>query len=190
VFDIAGTIASGALSDRVNPRILLACYYGFRGVGLAMLPSLLSDSLHPSMIAFVVVYGLDWVATVPPTAVLCRQAFGESGTIVFGWVFAAHQIGAAIASVGAGVIRDETGAYTVAWFTAAALCAVAAVVSFNVRRPLQPAEQRGELGHTPRAVPGDLVGAQNVAAVATDIGSAAGLAAPGVDDAQVDIAER
>ena len=93
IFDVVGTIASGALTDRVNPRILLAIYYAFRGVGLLMLPSLLSDSVHVSMLAFVIVYGLDWVATVPPTAALCREAFGEAGTIVFGWVFAAHQLG-------------------------------------------------------------------------------------------------
>ena len=63
---MVGTIASGALTDRVNPRILLAFYYAFRGVGLLMLPALLSDSVHPSILAFVIVYGLDWVATVPP----------------------------------------------------------------------------------------------------------------------------
>jgi predicted MFS family arabinose efflux permease len=134
VFDIVGTVASGVLSDRVNPRILLAVYYGLRGTGLLMLPYLLSDSLHASMIAFVVVYGLDWVATVPPTAMLCRQVFGEQGTIVFGWVFASHQIGAAVASLGAGIIRDVTGTYTAAWLGAAALCVVAATVSVNVRR--------------------------------------------------------
>ena len=134
VFDIAGTIASGVLCDRVNPRVLLAAYYGLRGLGLLMLPYLLSDTLEASMIAFVVVYGLDWVATVPPTAMLCREAFGEAGTIVFGWVFAAHQVGAALASVGAGAIRDATGTYTAAWVSAAALCVVAALVSVNVRR--------------------------------------------------------
>jgi predicted MFS family arabinose efflux permease len=134
VFDIVGTVASGVLSDRVNPRILLAVYYGLRGTGLLMLPYLLSDSLHASMIAFVIVYGLDWVATVPPTAMLCRQVFGEQGTIVFGWVFASHQIGAAVASLGAGIIRDVTGTYTAAWLGAAALCVVAATVSINVRR--------------------------------------------------------
>ena len=73
IFDVVGTIASGALTDRVNPRILLAIYYAFRGVGLLMLPSLLSDSVHPSILAFVIVYGLDWVATVPPTAALCAR---------------------------------------------------------------------------------------------------------------------
>ena len=134
IFDIVGTVASGALTDRVNPRILLAVYYALRGVGLLMLPALLSDAVHPSILAFVIVYGLDWVATVPPTAALCREAFGESGTIVFGWVFAAHQIGAALASVGAGVIRDATSDYTLAWLGAAGLCAVAALMSLGIRK--------------------------------------------------------
>jgi MFS family permease len=134
IFDIVGTIASGYLTDRVDPRILLGAYYFLRGVGLALLPGLLADSVQPSMVAFIVVYGLDWVATVPPTAALCREAFGEAGTIVFGWVFAAHQIGAAIASVTAGAIRDATGEYTGAWFSAAALCTVAAVISWSIRR--------------------------------------------------------
>ena len=133
IFDIVGTIGSGYLTDRVNPRALLAVYYGFRGVGLLMLPGLLSDSIHPSIVAFVIVYGLDWVATVPPTVALCRQAFGDQGNIVFGWVFASHQIGAALASVAAGVIRDQTGAYTIAWFGAAGMCLVAALVSFQIR---------------------------------------------------------
>jgi MFS family permease len=135
VFDIVGTVASGWLTDKVNPRVLLAAYYTLRGAGLLMLPSLLSDTLHPSIIAFVVVYGLDWVATVPPTAALCREAFGEAGSVVFGWVFAAHQIGAAVVSVGAGVVRDVTGQYTMAWVGAACLCLVAAFASTRVGRP-------------------------------------------------------
>jgi len=121
--------------DRFNPRILLAGYYAFRGLGLLALPWLLSDTIHPSMLIFIVIYGLDWVATVPPTVALCREAFGEAGTIVFGWVFASHQIGAAIASLTAGVIRDSTGEYTIAWLGAAALCTVAATVSLGIRRP-------------------------------------------------------
>ena len=143
LFDIVGTIASGWLTDRFDPRILLAVYYAGRGVGLALLPALLGDSVHPSMIAFVVVYGLDWVATVPPTVALCRQAFGDAGTIVFGWVFAAHQLGAAAASVAAGVVRDVTGDYALAWFSAAGLCVVAAVISLAVTRarPAAPVEQ-------------------------------------------------
>jgi len=134
IFDIVGTIGSGWLTDRVDPRLLLGFYYFFRGVGLALLPALLSDAVHPSIVAFVVIYGLDWVATVPPTVALCRTAFGERGTVVFGWVFASHQIGAALASVAAGVVRDRTGTYTVAWLSAALLCVVAAVVSVRVRR--------------------------------------------------------
>jgi predicted MFS family arabinose efflux permease len=140
IFDIVGTIVSGALTDRINPRILLVGYYFFRGVGLLVLPWLLSATIHPSMVVFIVIYGLDWVATVPPTAALCRQAFGANGTIVFGWVFASHQIGAAIASTVAAVIRDTTGQYTLAWFGAAGLCAVAAVFSYGIRK--DPAQTR------------------------------------------------
>jgi MFS family permease len=134
VFDIVGTIGSGWLTDRYDPRLLLGFYYLFRGVGLALLPMLLSDAVQPSVVAFVVIYGLDWVATVPPTVALCRELFGASGTVVFGWVFASHQIGAAVASVAAGVTRDRTGTYTAAWLGAALLCVVAAVISVRVRR--------------------------------------------------------
>ncbi|MBU2693578.1 MFS transporter [Pimelobacter sp. 30-1] len=133
VFDIVGTIASGWLTDKFDPRILLLAYYTFRGLGLLLLPSLLASTVHPSMVLFIVIYGLDWVATVPPTATLCREIFGERGTIVFGWVFAAHQLGAAVAALGAGVIRDSLGSYTYAWWAGAALCAVAAVLSVVVR---------------------------------------------------------
>jgi predicted MFS family arabinose efflux permease len=139
IFDIVGTVASGYLTDRVDPRILLVAYYGFRGVGLALLPVLLSDAVHPSMVLFVVVYGLDWVATVPPTVALCRRIFGTDGTVVFGWVFASHQLGAAAAASLGGLVRDLTGAYTYAWLGGAALCLVAAVLSWAVRHP--PAAQ-------------------------------------------------
>ncbi|MBN9612808.1 MAG: MFS transporter, partial [Actinobacteria bacterium] len=132
IFDIVGTLASGWLTDTFDPRWLLACYYGFRGVGLMLLPWLLSDSVHPSMVVFIVVYGLDWVATVPPTSRLCRELFGERSTIVFGWVFAAHQLGAASAALGAGAIRDYFGDYTPAWLGGAALCAMAVLLSLTV----------------------------------------------------------
>ena len=136
IFDIAGTVLSGWLTDRVNPRILLAVYYAGRGVSLLFLPSLLSSTVQPSIVVFIVVYGLDWVATVPPTIALCREIFGDRGPLVFGWVFAAHQVGAGIASVLAGIVRDQTGQYTVAWFAAAGLCVVAAVISGAIaRRP-------------------------------------------------------
>lgn len=138
IFDIIGTIASGWLTDRINPRILLAAYYGFRGLGLLVLPFLLSATVEPPIVLFVVVYGLDWVATVPPTVALCREVFGKDGPIVFGWVFAAHQVGAAIAAVSAGALRDATGQYTLAWLGAAALCLVAAAVSASIRRTTAP----------------------------------------------------
>jgi len=134
IFDIVGTIASGWLTDRFNPRILLAVYYQFRGIGLLVLPILLSATIQPSMIVFVVIYGLDWVATVPPTAAICRQVFGADGSVVFGWVFAAHQLGAAAAALTAGAIRDATGQYTYAWFGAAAMCTIAAVISATIRK--------------------------------------------------------
>jgi predicted MFS family arabinose efflux permease len=138
LFDIVGTIASGWFTDRVDPRVLLLVYYVFRGVGLLVLPWLLAATVHPSIVLFIVVYGLDWVATVPPTVTLCRRIFGERGTIVFGWVFAAHQLGAAAAALGAGVVRDVFGTYTYPGFGGAALCVVAAVLSVSLRRP--PAE--------------------------------------------------
>ena len=134
IFDIVGTIASGWLTDRFNPKILLAVYYQFRGIGLLVLPLLLSATVQPSTIVFVVIYGLDWVATVPPTAAICRKTFGADGSVVFGWVFAAHQLGAAAAALGAGAIRDATGQYTYAWFGAAAMCTIAAVISATIRR--------------------------------------------------------
>ena len=134
VFDIVGTVASGWLTDRIDPRWLLLAYYSFRGVGLLLLPWLLADSVHPSMVVFIVVYGLDWVATVPPTVVLCRRLFGDQGTIVFGWVFASHQLGAAAAALTAGIIRESFGTYTYAWFGGAALCALAAALSIGLRR--------------------------------------------------------
>lgn len=138
IFDIVGTIASGWLTDKFDPRKLLVAYYVFRGVGLLVLPWLLSDTVHPSMVIFVVIYGLDWVATVPPTAALCREHFGDRGTIVFGWVFAAHQLGAAAAAFGAGAIRDVFGEYTYAWWGGAALCVIAAVLSIAVKRTRTP----------------------------------------------------
>ena len=134
IFDIVGTIASGWLTDRINPRYLLVAYYGFRGVGLLILPYLLSATVQPPIILFVVIYGLDWVATVPPTVALAREVFGKDGPIVFGWIFAAHQIGAAIAATTAGVVRDSFGSYTPAWLGAAGLCAIAAIVSASISR--------------------------------------------------------
>jgi len=140
IFDIAGTVVSGWLTDRMDPRLLLAGYYALRGFSLLLLSHLLDAQAHPGMLFFIVFYGLDWVATVPPTIALCRTHFGADGPIVFGWVFASHQIGAAIAATGAGVVRDALGSYSLAWYAAGALCFVAAAVSARIGvRRLAPA---------------------------------------------------
>ena len=135
VLDVVGTIFSGWLTDRVDPRILLCVYYAGRGLSLVLLPSLLSPHAEPSTWVFVIFYGLDWVATVPPTIVLCREFFGARAPIVFGWVFAAHQLGAAAAAAGAGWIRDLQGQYDLAFYLAAGLCLIAALLCAAVRRP-------------------------------------------------------
>ncbi|WP_433022910.1 MFS transporter [Kribbella sp. CA-294648] len=134
VFDIAGTILSGWLTDRWDPRYLLIAYYSLRGLSLLILPSLLGPTAQPSVWVFIIFYGLDWVATVPPTVALCREWFGVDGPIVFGWVFASHQIGAAIAASGAGLIRDVQGSYNLAWYLAGGLCAIAALMSASIGR--------------------------------------------------------
>lgn len=134
VFDIAGTIASGWFTDRVDPRWLLVIYYTLRGGSLLLLPALLGPAAAPPMWAFIIFYGLDWVATVPPTVALCQREFGATAPIVFGWIFASHQIGAAIAAFGAGVIRDHAGSYALAFTISGGLCFAAAVMSWMIKR--------------------------------------------------------
>ena len=134
ILDVAGTVFSGWLTDRVDPRLLLVVYYAGRGISLLLLPSLLSPHAEPSTWVFVIFYGLDWVATVPPTIVLCRDYFGARSPVVFGWVFASHQLGAAIAAAGAGWLRDLQGDYDLAFYLAAGLCGIAALLCLSVRR--------------------------------------------------------
>lgn len=127
-FDLIGTTASGWLTDRHDPKRLLAVYYGLRGLSLLALP--LIDFGTLSLTIFTILYGLDWIATVPPTVKLANASFGErDGPIVFGWVLVAHQAGAATAAFGAGVIREATGTYTPA-FVLAGVFAVAASLVF------------------------------------------------------------
>ena len=134
VFDLVGTIGSGWLTDRFDPRILLGAYYGLRGVSLALLVPLFGADLNASVLAFVIFYGLDWVATVPPTLALTREAFGAASPIVFGWIFASHQLGAACAALVAGITRDALGSYDAAWYGGAVLCVVGAALSLSIRR--------------------------------------------------------
>jgi sugar phosphate permease len=133
-FDFVGTIASGWLSDRYDNRTLLAWYYGLRGLSLLFLP--MSDFTLVGLSVFAVFYGLDWIATVPPTVKLAGQSFGrERAPLVFGWVFTAHQLGAAIAAFGAGYSRDALASYLPAFFLAGAACLVAAALVLAIRRP-------------------------------------------------------
>ncbi|MGW7285624.1 MFS transporter [Streptomyces sp. NPDC054847] len=138
VFDIVGTIASGWFTDRFEARRLLAVYYALRGVSLLFLPMLLAPSVDPPMVFFIVFYGLDWVATVPPTIALCREHYGDDSAIVFGWVLASHQVGAAVVAFAGGVARDVFGSYDVVWYASGALCAAAALMALVIRRKPLP----------------------------------------------------
>ncbi len=127
LFDLVGTTASGWLSDRFNCRYLLFGYYGLRGLSLIFLPQALLGAAA-GLGVFAVFYGLDWIATVPPTVRLTGEVFGrEKASIVFGWVAAAHQVGAAFATYTAGALRTESGSYTAAFVGAGVLCVIAAV---------------------------------------------------------------
>jgi MFS family permease len=136
LFDLAGTIGSGWLSDRFDNRWLLFWYYGLRGLSLMYLP-FSGFSLY-GLALFAVFYGLDWVATVPPTVKLTAARFGpERANIVFGWVFAGHQLGAASAAWGAGLTRTAFLTYLPAFFVAGALCIVAALAVLTIGRGRQ-----------------------------------------------------
>jgi MFS family permease len=136
VFDLVGTLASGWLTDRYDPRLLLAWYYGLRGLSLLALPYVFGSPRF-GLILFVVFYGLDWVATVPPTVALTAEIFGrESVGVVFGWIFAAHMAGAAVAAWGAGAARTWFGGYGWAFGTSGLLCLFAVgLVTQIVRTP-------------------------------------------------------
>jgi predicted MFS family arabinose efflux permease len=126
LFDVAGTLASGWLTDRHDPARLLVAYYALRGLSLLILDPVLSTR-GLGLVGFMVFYGLDWVATVPPTVALCIDRFGVSrGPLVYGWVFAGHQTGAALAAWGAGWLRDVTGSYKPSFVIAGGFCMLAA----------------------------------------------------------------
>ena len=144
VFDVVGTIFSGYLTDRIDPRKLLFFYYGLRGLSLFLLPSILFSTLHPSTLVFIIFYGLDWVATVPPTIVLCRQVLGpQRATVVYGWVFVGHQIGASVAAIGAALLRVKLGDYALSFYISATMCLVAALAVLQIAKTKSAAELRG-----------------------------------------------
>src|SRR5437763_2258066 len=137
IFDFFGTIVSGWLSDRYDNRWLLFWYYGLRGLSLVFLP--FTDFSFYGLSLFAVFYGLDWIATVPPTVRLTAQRFGaERANLVFGWIFAGHQLGAGTAAFGAGLSRTVLATYLPAFFAAGALCVVAALIILMIARHPKP----------------------------------------------------
>jgi len=133
LFDFAGTLASGWLSDRFDNRWLLCCYYGLRGLSLLYLP--FSDFSLYSLSIFAAFYGLDWVATVPPTVKLTAQRFGpERANVVFGWIFAGHQLGAASAALAGGLSRTVWQSYMPAFVAAGILCLIGAGLVLFINR--------------------------------------------------------
>jgi sugar phosphate permease len=135
VFDFVGTVGSGWLSDRFDNRWLLGWYYALRGLSLLFLP--LATFSLPGLAPFAVFYGLDWIATVPPTVRLTAARFGpERSNVVFGWIFAGHQMGAAMAAYGAGLARTLSASYLPAFFAAGALCIVASALVLTLPMPV------------------------------------------------------
>jgi predicted MFS family arabinose efflux permease len=133
VCDLIGTIGSGWLSDRYDNRWLLAWYYGLRGLALVWL--VVSDVSMLGLAIFAVIYGLDFIATVPPSVKLTVQSFGrEMGPAVFAWIFAAHHVAAGVMTLGTGISRDALGTYAPAFLLAGVLCVVAALSFTLVRR--------------------------------------------------------
>ena len=133
-FDMVGTTLSGWLTDRMDPRKLLVWYYTLRGISLLFLPAAYSLGI-PGLSAFVIFYGLDWVATVPPTVRLIADKFGKERVgPVFGWVFASHQFGASLAAFAAGAVHTWLGDYLVAFMTAGLLCLIASGLVLGLTR--------------------------------------------------------
>lgn len=139
-FNFIGTIGSGWLSDRFDSRWLLFWYYGLRGLSLFYLP--FTDFGVYELSLFTLFYGLDWLATVPPTVKLAMEEFRGNATIAFGWIFFGHQIGAALAAWGAGLTRSVYATYLPAFYAAGFICLLAAVVVFTIRRSRDVAEPR------------------------------------------------
>jgi predicted MFS family arabinose efflux permease len=141
-FDFVGTITSGWLSDRFDNRKLLFWYYGLRGLSLLWLPH--SDFTFYGLSLFAMFYGLDWVATVPPTVRLASAAFGkERGAMIFGWIFAGHQLGSAAAAYGAGLTRTLMLTYSPALYAAGMACIGAACAIFLIRRQDTAGQAKG-----------------------------------------------
>ena len=148
IFDVAGTMISGWLTDRMDSRWLLFWYYGLRGLSLLFLPYAFGLQYF-GLILFIVFYGLDWVATVPPTVALTADTFGKRNLgVVYGWIFASHQLGAASAAFAAGAVRTYFGDYQLAFMTSGLLCLLAAGLVIRIGR-----EPRKEVKAAPLPAP-------------------------------------
>ncbi len=136
MMNVVGTLASGWLTDRYDNRRLLAAYYGFRALSIAFLPVILAV---PWLFVFAIVYGLDWIATVPPTVNLTTRVFGRAhmGTI-YGWIFCSHMIGAALAAYLGGAVHDALGDYSSIFLAASLLGFVAAGLALRISVPGRP----------------------------------------------------
>jgi MFS family permease len=135
VFDLIGTTLSGWLSDRFDNRWLLFWYYALRGASLVLLPFALNEGSIVLLVIFSVFYGLDWIATVPPTISISRQVFGtEKSGIVYGWIFASHQAGASVAAFSGGVIYKIFNSYTWAFFLAGIFCLLASLFVIVIKK--------------------------------------------------------
>ena len=144
IFDILGTTASGWLTDRFSSRYLLFGYYTVRGVSLLFLPLTLNGGATQSLGVFAVFYGLDWVATVPPTVRLTGEVFGRENTgVIYGWIGASHQLGASMAAFGAGAIRTISGDYAMAFYISGVLCVLAGTSFLTLGRRAFPAPAVG-----------------------------------------------
>jgi predicted MFS family arabinose efflux permease len=138
VMNFVGTLASGWLTDRYPPRRLLAIYYGFRGISLLLLP-FVHDPLGLSI--FAIMFGLDYIATVPPTVALTSEVFGARNVgIVYGWIFCAHQMGAALAAWLGGVARDATGDYLMAFILAGVTAGIGSALASRINHSVKSQE--------------------------------------------------
>ncbi|MDJ0363411.1 MFS transporter [Rhodococcus sp. H29-C3] len=146
IANILGTVSAGWLSDRMEPRVLLAGFFLVRGSTLAVLPLIFTSQVNPSLVGFAIMFGILDVATVPPTIALCRHYFGADSALAFGWVNVAHQIGAGAMAVTGGLIRESAGAYTSVWILSAFLCVTAATMgSMSAKIHIKKSDQREDV---------------------------------------------
>jgi sugar phosphate permease len=136
---LGATLVSGWMTDRYDPRKLLAGYYLSRALAMWALPTAFGTEWQLAVV--MTVHGFDWVATLPPTAALATDLFGrERGPAVVGWVFVGHQLGAASAAYVVGLSRVGLGSYDPAFLVAGVVSVAAAALALMVR----PSEERAE----------------------------------------------